>query len=280
MKKNEKEVPIMLNNYQYKTLENAITSKNNSNNTYERSVITKILDSFDEFKQELNPLLNDNNELVYYYITISIQSKDDFQYEFDIPKEIQTFYYPKKNNIVINCKKGIVYLNMIENYVQFKDKKYKLSENETGNLYSHIYCSSSYNYNYNVFDDNDVNLNIEVIENSCFFDGYLETNADFLISKINGVVEYNTYGITSIIPKGSKIFIDINKFGLIYNLLPKMEYNLSNIENFPYDFSNYWYIGINIKNKKETSNHFSNLKVKGNINVLIISIDNINNISK
>ena len=123
-------------------------------------------------------------------------------------------------------------------------------------------------------------FNIEVIENSCFFDGYLETNADFLISKINGVVEYNTYGITSIIPKGSKIFIDINKFGLIYNLLPKMEYNLSNIENFPYDFSNYWYIGINIKNKKETSNHFSNLKVKGNINVLIISIDNINNISK
>ena len=101
-----------------------------------------------------------------------------------------------------------------------------------------------------------------------------------MISKFNGVVEYHTSGINSIIPKGSKIFIDINQFGLIYNLIPKMEYNLSNIDNFPYDFSNYWYIGINIKNKKETSNHFSDLKVKGNINVLIISIDNINNISK
>ena len=274
----EKEVPFILDNYQYKTLVNAIKAKNDFNNTYERSYITKIINSFDEFKQELNPLLNDNNELAYYYITISILGKDDC--EFDTPKEIQTFYYPKKKNIILNCKKGIVYLNMIENYVKYKDNKYKLSENKKGNLYSYIYYSNSYYYDYYDSDDNYAQFIIEVIENSCFFDGYFETNTDFLISKFNGVVEYHTSGINSIIPKGSKIFIDINQFGLIYNLIPKMEYNLSNIDNFPYDFSNYWYIGINIKNKKETSNNFSNLKVKGNINVLIISIDNINNIRK
>ena len=62
----EKEVPFILDNYQYKTLENAIKAKNDFNNTYERSYITKIINSFDEFKQELNPLLNDNNELAYY----------------------------------------------------------------------------------------------------------------------------------------------------------------------------------------------------------------------
>ena len=136
---------------------------------------------------------------------------------------------------------------MIENYVKYKDNKYKLSENKKGNLYSYIYYSNSYYYDYYDSDDNYAHFIIEVIENGCFFDGYFETNTDFLISKFNGVVEYHTSGINSIIPKGSKIFIDINQFGLIYNLIPKMEYNLSNIDNFPYDFSNYWYIGINIK---------------------------------
>lgn len=264
----EKEVPFLLNNFQFNALKNAMITNINSMDSYEQYTMTKIQNLFAELKQEFNPLLNKNNELVYYYIELSILAD-----EWTV-KERRFFYHPKKQNLIVKNDKGIFHMNMLNNYVQYKGKNFQMKENESGHLKCHIYYYSDYYYDFN--ESNSEMYDIEIIENISFFDGYLEAKKDFSISNFGGIIEYKTYTGKDIIPKDSKIFIDINKFGLMYNLIPKMEHNLSNLEKFPYDFSNYWYIGINIKNTKNTSYDFSYLKSKSNIKILILTINDLN----